>query len=191
MCAALLESSGVPSLAAMTVIDLGCGRGEGMQTLIELGAEPAGLVGVDVLADRLGVASRRHPRCPCIHADGRALPVLASTVDVVALWTVFSSTGSREVRAGLADEIDRVLRPGGLVLWYDVRSPNPRNPHVRPIRLRAVRADLPGYLVTDRSITLLPPLARRLGRLAPALYPVLAALPFLRTHVVAVLTKPS
>jgi hypothetical protein len=41
------------------------------------------------------------------------------------------------------------------------------------------------------TITLLPPLARRLGFLTGWLYPTLAAVPWLRTHYIGLLNKPS
>ena len=40
------------------------------------------------------------------------------------------------------------------------------------------------------SLTLLPPLARRLGPLTPFAYPALAAIAPLRTHLLGVLIKP-
>jgi len=39
-------------------------------------------------------------------------------------------------------------------------------------------------------VTLLPPLARRLGPATPLAYPVLAALPPLRSHLIGLLRKP-
>jgi len=41
-----------------------------------------------------------------------------------------------------------------------------------------------------KRLTLFPPLARRLGIFTPVLYPVLAAVPLLRTHLMGVLVKP-
>jgi hypothetical protein len=73
------------------------------------------------------------------------------------------------------------------VLWYDFRYDNPRNPNVRGITKRHVEALFPGFYMCLHTITLLPPLARRLGRLTPVLYPVLIAIPPLRTHYLGVL----
>jgi len=47
-----------------------------------------------------------------------------------------------------------------------------------------------GYEVQLRSLTLLPPLARRLGPWTEALYPLLGLCPWLRTHLVGLLIKP-
>jgi hypothetical protein len=47
-----------------------------------------------------------------------------------------------------------------------------------------------GAQVSARSLTLLPPLARRLGPVAPKLYPPLHAVPVLRSHYLAIVTHP-
>ena len=47
----------------------------------------------------------------------------------------------------------------------------------------------PGCGMRARSLTLLPPLTRRLGRWTEALYPILARVPFLRTHNLTCLKK--
>lgn len=186
----LLRGDGVSSLAGTRVMDLGCSRGDSMQTLVELGACPARLTGVDIVHDRLRMARRRLSGSPFLRADGASLPVRTAVVGVVPVFTIFSSIETPEARARVAAEIDRVLQPGGLVVWYDLRIPNPANPSVWPLRLPEVQAVFPGYRLRARSVTVLPPLARRLGRFTPALYPALAALPIARTHLVAVLTKP-
>lgn len=96
-----------------------------------------------------------------------------------------------QLAASLAIEVDRVLKSGGAILWYDVRLNNPSNPHTRPIGRRELGVLFPGYALHLHSLTLLPPLARRLGRLTAVLYPALAALPPLRSHLFGLLVKPA
>jgi hypothetical protein len=90
----------------------------------------------------------------------------------------------------VASEVRRVLRPGGALLWYDFRVGNPWNPHVRAMSRRSIRALFPGWRGSFRLVTLLPPLARRLGSLTPVFYPVLGTLPPLRTHWAGLLERP-
>ena len=75
-------------------------------------------------------------------------------------------------------------------MWYDFRVGNPWNRHVRGMSRRHLRALFPGWRGTFRLVTLLPPLARRLHALTPVLYPVLAAVPPLRTHWAGLLECP-
>jgi hypothetical protein len=92
--------------------------------------------------------------------------------------------------SNVAREIDRVLAHGGAIVWYDFRYNNPWNPHVRGMRRQNIQSLFPGYTLHLKTLTLLPPLARRLGHLTSSLYPLLSSLPFLRTHYLGLLIKP-
>jgi hypothetical protein len=107
----------------------------------------------------------------------------------VVFFTVFSSILAKAMAQNIAKEASRVLKPGGAIIWYDLRIRNPRNPHTRPVRKKDIECLFPGFVYQLRAITLLPPLARRLGRFTTRLYPLLAAVPALRTHYVGVLRK--
>ncbi len=75
----------------------------------------------------------------------------------------------------------RVLAPGGLLLVYEPRVPNPLNRHTLMVR----DSDLDAAGIRSReqvSLTVLPALARRLGGRTEARYERLGRLPFLRTH---------
>src|SRR5262249_49418911 len=119
------------------------------------------------------------------------------SVDLVVLYTVFSSILDETMARNVADEARRVLRapdpasgrPRGAALWYDVRYANPSNPHTRAMTRQRSPALFPGFRLHLRSITLLPPVARRLGPLTPALYPLLASAPPLRSHYLGLLFK--
>src|SRR5947208_8442732 len=65
--------------------------------------------------------------------DATALPWASNTFDLVVASTVFTSILDPRVRALVAGEIERVLAPGGALLWYDFAVNNPRNPHVRKV----------------------------------------------------------
>jgi hypothetical protein len=82
------------------------------------------------------------------------------------------------------------MRPGGGLLWYDFRYDSPSNRNVRGITARRVRELFPALRGRLIGLTLLPPLARRLGPLTPVAYPVLGWLPPLRSHLLGLLLKP-
>ena len=59
----------------------------------------------------------------------------------------------------IAAEMCRVLRPGGLILWYDFWI-NPLNPQTRGVRPVEIRAMFPGCEYRFKRITLASPIAR-------------------------------
>ncbi len=176
-----------PPLAGRRVLEIGCGGGGVLRDLQAFGA--ASLVGVDLLPDRLTAAAATAPRAAIAAADATALPFGDASFDIALLFTVISSVQDRGVAAHIAAEALRVLAPGGQIVWYDLRYGNPRNPHVRGISRREIAALFPGTAVRLAPITLLPPLARRLGPLTSLLYPALALLPPLRAHLIGSVTK--
>jgi ubiquinone/menaquinone biosynthesis C-methylase UbiE len=143
-----------------------------------------------MLADRLREARTRNPGLALILGDGTALPLPGHSVDLAVSFTVFSSVLDDDVRAAIAAELARVVRPGGRLLWYDLRRANPVNRQVRPVDRKDLRALFPGWTGDAATTTLLPPLARRLGRRADRWYPRLARLSPMRTHLIGVLTRP-
>jgi ubiquinone/menaquinone biosynthesis C-methylase UbiE len=183
----LLRSSGATSLSGRRVLEVGCGDGANVDPLIAAGARA--LTGVDLSFPRLVSAGRFHPEVCFALANGEALPFPPASFDAVVLFTVISSILDRPVARGIARESVRVLRTGGIVLWYDLRVGNPRNANVRGIRRAELEALFPGFRAQMRSVTVAPPLARALGPAARWLYPVLGSLPPLRSHYAAVLTK--
>lgn len=172
------------------VLEVGCGGGGVIRELGHLLRATAGdatLVGVDLLADRLGEA--HEAGCVVAQADGRRLPFADDSFDLVVTFTVLSSVLDPGLRDQLAAELCRVLRPGGHVLWYDMRYPS-GNRNVRPIGRRGLRHLFPGLALQVRSTTVVPPLARRLGSRDRALYPWMARVPVLRSHLVGLLGEP-
>ena len=187
---ALLSRVGLNPLTGRRVLDVGCGYGHELARMRELGASPQHLVGVDLLPDRLERARRDFPGIDFRQGNAAALDLEDASFDLVLCYTLFSSILDRATAGRVAAEVTRVLRPGGAVAWYDLRYPNPRNPDVRPLGAAEVRALFPGHAATLRAVTLLPPLARRLGPLTPAAYPALTRVRPLCSHLAGVLVEP-
>lgn len=186
-----LGRAGLTPLGERRVLDVGCGNGGELAEMLTFGATPERLVGVDLLADRIEAARSRHPGIDFRVGNAVSLDFQTASFDLVLSYTVFSSILDPGVSRAVAAEMYRVLAPGGSVLWYDIRYPNPANSNVRPLSRREVRRLFPGLLGHLRTLSLLPPLARRLGLTAGWSYPLLAAIPLLRSHQLGLLSKPA
>lgn len=186
-----LQRAGLANLRGRRVLDVGCGVGRELARMQEFGAASADLVGVDLLPDRIETARRTFPDLEFRVANAVELGFPDAFFDLILSFTLFSSILDQATAGQVAAEIVRVLRHGGAVLWYDLRVANPRNPNVQGLTSRRVRALFPELCQHLRTITLAPPLARKLGPTTPATYPLLAALPFVRTHLVGSLVKPT
>ena len=108
--------------------------------------------------------------------------------DVAMMFTLMSSVRDDELARKILRATERVLAPNGAILWYDVRYPKPWEAHIRAMTKRRIRAIFSNYRLDVRSRTVLPPIADRLGVATPIVYPVLDALPVLRTHYLGLLT---
>lgn len=163
------------------ILDLGCGGGWWLQQLVLAGVEPDRLYGVDLLEQRLERARIAVPAAEIRRADARDLPFPDRYFALTFAFTTLSSLPDRAaVRAAVA-EVDRTLETGGLLLCYEPRLPNPFNRETRSIRPADLRSVLGGEPESS-ALTLLPPLARRLGRATEVLYGPLTRVHPLLTH---------
>jgi SAM-dependent methyltransferase len=185
----MLAAKGWLPIGTRSMLEVGCGTGAELARLLELGADPRNLVGVDLLADRVAAAKAAYPELDLRVANAERLDFANGQSELVLALRFFSSIRDEPMARNVAAEIDRVLKPGGAVIWYDFRYDNPRNPNVTGMSKAKIRALFPRLSGTLRRVTLLPPLARRLGPLTPALYPALSLMPPLRTHLAGLLVK--
>lgn len=116
-------------------LDVGCGTGRDLEVIAATGRAP---IGVELSADQLRLAARRP--WPVVQGDAEHLPFGADVfATVIASWT---STDVEDFAAMLR-EITRVLRPGGVFLFYGVH-PCFNGPHVES-RDDHVRVVHPSY----------------------------------------------
>lgn len=158
----LLRRTGFAQLAEQRILEVGCGAGGVLREWLWLGARPARLHGVELLDWRLREARAATPHLPLLNADAQHLPYADNSFDIVAQFTVFSSILADEVRRQVAAEMRRVLRPSGLIIWYDFWL-NPRNRQTRGLRPHEVRQLFPDCRCDFQRITLAPPITRRLA----------------------------
>lgn len=185
----LLANAGLLPLNNCRILDVGCSTGHLLASFTEWGAAPSNLYGVDLLEDRIEKATKRFPESHFYCANAERLDFADAMFDLVLLFTVFTSILDDQMARNVAAEVRRVLKVGGAVVWYDFRYNNPNNSNVRGMTSGAIRRLFPDFDYDLRTVTLLPPLARRLGPATQALYSPLVRLPLLRTHYLGLLIK--
>ena len=187
----LMESlaASVTDASMARVLDLGCGDGA-LATNRALLGRPTEWIGLDLRPEVIEIARARFPDLTFLVASADAVPLEDASLDAIVARVLFSSLPSARLEVEVAHEIARLLRPGGWLVWLDLRYPNPWNAAVHPLSRRHIAGLFPGWSQDLRSAGLLPPVARRLGRMTGALYPVLAAMPPLRSHLVGRLRRP-
>ena len=191
VAARMLSAERVFPRTGDTCLEVGCGMGGWLADLISWGVGVSDLHGIDIDALRIKRAKEILPVADLRVGDAADLPWDDDTFCVAICSTLFTSILDVDIRVLIANEIVRVMTPGGALLWYDFAFNNPKNPHVRGIGRSEIRKLFPQLTGNIRSVTLAPPLARVIVPRSWALATVLEGIPFLRTHLLAVLIKPS
>ena len=186
----MLSRYGVGSLEGKRVLEIGCGTGYWLRAFLQWGALPENVFGIDLLPERIEQAQKLCPygvHLECGNATALTFP--EASFDLVLQFTVFTSILDLAMRQCIATEMLRVLKPGGLVLWYDFFVDNPRNPDVRGVRKSEIHKLFPGCQIHLRHITLAPPIGRLVGRYSPLAYMLLSRSKILCTHYLGLIKK--
>jgi ubiquinone/menaquinone biosynthesis C-methylase UbiE len=183
----LLNEQFKDKLPRSRVLDIGCGRGALLDLFHQQGVPAEGLFGVDILPDRVDKARERYPGFTFIDGNAENLEFPDQWFDFVTVFTVFSSILDGGMAKNVARSIVRTLAADGVVVWCDMRYPNPWNSNVKVMTKSRIRELFPSFALQLQSLSLLPPLARHLGRFTESAYPRLAAIPILRSHYLGLL----
>lgn len=185
-----LTKAGIDNFAELDCLDVGCGAGAWLRSLMEWGAEPSRLHGVDLLADRIEQARAISPHIDFSVSPGWPLPFGDFSMDIVSAYTVFSSILDPNARAALAGEMMRIVRPSGLILIYDFRARSLRNCDTVGVGLNEIKRLFHGMQANYKMVSMVPPLQRQLVKWSPALAHFMEMLlPFMRTHALCVLKR--
>ena len=179
-------------------LDVGCGAGLQLLEFETWGVRREDLAGLDLNDDRVRRARARLCSSPAAGgkgadirvADAVHLPWPNATFDVVHQSVVFTSIVDADVKKAVAAEMLRVLKPGGVVTWYDFLFDNPKNASVKRVGAREIRSLFPGCTVSLKRVTLAPPIARRLVPIAWLAAVLLEQMVFLNTHYLGIIRKP-
>jgi ubiquinone/menaquinone biosynthesis C-methylase UbiE len=188
----LLCRHGCESLEKKKILEIGCGTGDLLRDFVKWGARPENIVGIDLLPERVAEAIHLCPKAMEIHQGNAAILEFESeSFDVAIQSTVFTSVLDPNMKRQMASEMCRVLKPDGLILWYDYHMDNPRNSDVKGIKYREIHALFPKCEISLQRITLAPPIARLLAPYYWFLCCLLSKIPWLCTHYIGVIRKSS
>jgi ubiquinone/menaquinone biosynthesis C-methylase UbiE len=184
----LLHRQGYSATRDWRVLEIGCGAGQVLYEFLAYVARPEQLHGVDLVGERVQSARRLFPTASLAVADGQKLPYPHAAFDVVVQSMAFSSILDDAIKQNISNEMRRVLRPGGCIVWYDFWI-NPTNPQTKGIRPAEIQQLFRGCRVAYRRVTLAPPIARRLVPASWFLAMLLENLRILNSHYVALITE--
>lgn len=200
-----LGDAGQP-VTGRRVLEVGCGGGYFLARMLDYGARSAS--GIDLMESRAQAARERYPQLEVIAGDASEMPYEDQSFDLVTQFTCLSSVLDPDLRARIAAEMWRVLAPGGAIVSYDIRpTPGPIRALARAkgmgggassagrtpttaISVAELRRLFPDGAPAVRSASLHLDLGLLLARRRRALARLAAAIPALRTHLLAVIAKP-
>lgn len=189
--AAMLHEADVFPGIGDQCLEVGFGSLGWLGQLIGWGVPETQLHGIEVDWFRAQRARASLPGADLRVGDATSLPWGDNSFKLVISSTVFTSILDERVREIMAAEIERVLAPGGALLWYDFAVNNPKNKQVRKVGRKELQRLFPQLSGNVESVTLAPPLARFVTPRSWTLATLLETVPLLRTHLLAVLVKAS
>ena len=187
----LLDRNGLLPLNSRDILDVGCQWGTWLaQCRQEWGQQGGRLCGIELMEEWV---ARGRELCDfldlrCGSAD--RLPWVDDSFDIVHQAMLLSSVLDPKLRQAIAAEMQRMVRPGGYVLWYDFFW-NPINPDTVGMTLGRVRALFPDWLLIARArVTLAPPLSRIIERIWGRGVDLLSRISILNAYYLILLRKP-
>ncbi len=186
----LLNSNNI-KLEEAKILDVGCGSGDFLRFAASLGAAPHNLHGVDLMERRIESARVLCPSGVYLSVqDARCLSFEAHKFDIISQFTVFSSILDDATQRDVAAEMGRVLKSGGLLLWYDMKNRYAPTSDTQGITSARLSELFPGYVPLGQKL-LHHRWISRLARRSWLLCELIERLPGLpHTHILALLRKP-
>jgi ubiquinone/menaquinone biosynthesis C-methylase UbiE len=189
-CIRMLQRGSLFPLHNRRIADIGCSDGAWLLDFVQWGADPSALAGIDLLPDRLQGARKRIPQADFHVGNAAQLPWADESFDLASQFLVFNNIFDDQLKRAIAQEMLRIVRPGGGILWFDLRVNNPFNPRVRGLRAKEIRSLFPGCRVDLKPVLLAPPIARLVAPVCWSLGEFLHSIPLLLTHYVGLIRKP-
>jgi ubiquinone/menaquinone biosynthesis C-methylase UbiE len=101
-----------------TILDCGCGYGRALGELSRAGF--TSIVGLDFSRRMLARCRVEVPGVKLVQNDGQTLPLKTNSIDAILLFAVLTCIPDSNAQRALIAEVQRVLRPGGLIYVSDL-----------------------------------------------------------------------
>jgi SAM-dependent methyltransferase len=107
------------------ILDVGCGVGRSTRVLLELGARPENILGIDIRPDAISYAKIINPGISLsVTRDFDEWPT-PSLFNLCPQLTVFSSISGDERRLALAAMMEKMVSDNSYIFWWDLVKANP------------------------------------------------------------------
>jgi ubiquinone/menaquinone biosynthesis C-methylase UbiE len=186
---AILSRFKMTNLEDKKILDLGCGSGMVLRDFLNYGAEPENCYGIDLLPQAIEKAQRLSPNIHFRSENAEQLSYENEFFDLVITFTVFSSILDANMKRNIAEEMVRVLKNNGMILWFDYHMDNPWNFDVKGIKKEEIRRLFSGCSIHLHRIILAPPIARKIAPYSWFLCNLLETLRILNTHYLGAIIK--
>ena len=185
-----LRRHGRDPLAGSRLLEVGCGSGYWLREFIKWGVSPGDVTGIDLRSDALSIAAHLCPQGVTLQcASGSTLSFQDESFDLVLQSLVFTSILDEDMKQRMAQEMLRVVKRTGLIIWYDFHVNNPWNPHVRGVRKAEIKRLFPNCHIKLERVSLVLPLAKILAPWSWITCYFLGSLRVLNTHYLGVIQK--
>jgi phospholipid N-methyltransferase len=175
------------STQSLKLLEIGAGTGGNIFIFKRIGFKWENIYANELLPDRFEVLRNTFPAIKTIEGDACDIEINnENSFDIVFQSTVFTSILDLDFKITLANRMWSLLKPNGIILWYDFAYDNPNNKDVKGIKKKEIiKLFGKSKRIIFHKTTLAPPIGRRVKKL----YPFFNIFPFLRTHLVAEIEK--
>jgi ubiquinone/menaquinone biosynthesis C-methylase UbiE len=185
-----LRQHGRDPLNGSRLLEIGCGSGHWLREFIKWGVSPADVTGIDLRPEELSAAARLCPQGVTLQCtNGSKLDFQNDSFDLVLQSLVFTSVLDEPMRQRMAQEMLRVVKKNGLIIWYDFFVDNPWNPNVRGVRKAEIQQLFPNCFIELERVSLALPLAKLLAPWSWSVCHFLGRLRLLNTHYLGIIQK--
>jgi 2-polyprenyl-3-methyl-5-hydroxy-6-metoxy-1,4-benzoquinol methylase len=174
------------NISNIKFMEIGAGGGDNIFFFARRGIKWENIWANELLGDRFKILEAKFPNSNLYKGDASQLG-FKQEFDIVFQSTVFTSVLDDDLKQRLANKMMEMVKPDGIILWYDFIYDNPRNKNVKGIKKSEIRKLFTNAKdITFSKVTLAPPISRRFYRFYNIINTIF---PFLRTHIIAVIKK--